>query len=128
MKREVTRALALCFAQPKLERLERLLVSRRANHFDETGRSTNQCGPAGRFMRVLGEGPHERQINVHMWVDETGKDIFTRRIDHFVRSDVIDGAIDARDRLVLAENVRDVPLAGRNNFAVFDEKTQDKNY
>ena len=71
-------------------------------------------------MRVLGEGPHERQINVHMWVDETGKDIFTRRIDHFVRSDVIDVAIDACNPFVLAENVRDVTLARRNNLTGFD--------
>ena len=72
-------------------------------------------------MCVLGESPHERQINMHMWVNETGKDIFTRRIDYFVRFDVINVAINSRDRLAFAEDICDITFARGDDFAVLNK-------
>src|ERR1051326_9640619 len=42
VKREIARALPVSFAQPKFECFERLLISRRTNHFDEGSRPANE--------------------------------------------------------------------------------------
>ena len=54
-----------------------------AKHFDERRRAADKRGLAGRFVGVLGKRAHERQINMHMRIDEAGENKFARGIDHF---------------------------------------------
>ena len=73
---EIAGALALGFAEPKLEGGQRPIGPRRANHLDEGCRAADERSLAGRLVRVLGEGAHERQVDVNVGVNETGEDVF----------------------------------------------------
>ena len=66
---------------------------------------------AGRLMRVLGKRAHERQINVDVRIDESGKDIFAGGVDHFRAGRGRNVFVDARDGFVLAKNIGHVALA-----------------
>ena len=72
------------------------------------------------LVRVLRERAHERQIDVHVRIDETRENIFAGRIDNFVGLDVVDLGIDPRDRFVFAEDVRDVAFVGGDYFAILN--------
>jgi hypothetical protein len=120
VKREVASALSLRFAKPQVKGFDRLVRPRRANHFDVSRGPADQRGLAGRLMRVLCKRPHERQIDVDVGIDETGEDVFTRGINHFGSGRRLNVPLNARDGFVLAKDIRDVPLAGSDDFSVFD--------
>jgi hypothetical protein len=119
VKAEVAGARPLRLAQPKLEGLERFLFAPRADHFDKSRRPADDRCSAGRLVCVLREGAHEGQINVHVRIDEPGKNVFPGRIDHFGVVRQGDLAIDPGDRLVLAKNVGRVAFVRRDDFACF---------
>ena len=74
-------------------------------------------------MRVLRKGRHEREINVHMGIDEAWEDILAGRIDHFCAGLRRKVALNAGDGFVLTENVSDKAFAGSDDFAGLDEKS-----
>jgi len=70
------------FGTPQFERLHRIIGPAGAAHFDQSCRPADQCRAAGRIVRVLCIGAHKRQIDVHVRVDETGKDISSLGVNH----------------------------------------------
>jgi hypothetical protein len=57
-----------------------------------------------------------------MGVDETGKDMLSRGIDHFRVSGGGNIALNARDRFAFAKDIRGVLLVRGNDFPTFDQK------
>ena len=119
---EVAGAVALGFAQPQLEPRHRLLAAVRPQHLDQGRRAAHQRGLAGRLVRILGERAHARQIDVHVRVDEAGKDVLAGGVNDFRAGRRRDVWLDARDGLVGAEDVGHVALSGGDDFAVLDEQ------
>ena len=60
-------------------------------------------------------------MNVHMRIDEARKDKLPGGIDHLATCRSCDVAIDPRDRLVLAINIRHVAFAGGDDLAILDQ-------
>ena len=83
VKSEVASAVALGLAPPKLESFQRFVGASGTDHFDQRGGAADQRRATGGRVRVLGEGAHERQMNVDVWIDKARKDIFAGRVDHF---------------------------------------------
>ena len=57
-------------------------------------------------MRILGEGCHERQIDVNMGIDKTREDITVVRIHNFGPGGLIEIPPDASNNLSFDEDVR----------------------
>jgi hypothetical protein len=55
-------------------------------------------------------------------IDEPGKDIFTGGVDHLCPWRDREIAINARNRLVLAEDIREVTFTGGDDLAIPDEE------
>ena len=73
-------------------------------------------------MRVLRESAHERQIDVHMRVDEAGEHVFALGIDDRRLRRRFELRADAGDLLALAIDVRSILFARGNDTAIFDEE------
>src|SRR5438477_2414915 len=123
MEGEIAGTLALRFAEPEFESFERFIAAARANHLYESRRPADERGAARALMGILGKRAHERQVDVHVRIDEPGKDIFSDGVDYLrvVRRGEI--AIDSCDRFTLAKNVGDVAPARSHHLPVFDEKS-----
>ena len=76
-------------------------------------------------MCILREGAHERQIDVHVRIDETGEDILPSALI----TSQSGGASMLRSicvmRFVCAKDIRDVAFAAGDDFAAFDQKTHE---
>ena len=73
-------------------------MARRAAHLYICGCSTDQRRNAGCLMRILGEGCHERQVDVNMRIYESGerrtsrlRQLFRPRRESQVRHQLSDG-------------------------------------
>src|SRR5438093_5577801 len=115
---KIAGALAPSSAKPQFKCAHGSVSPGWTNHLDESGGAADQRRFAGGFVGVLGESAHERQINVHVRVDETREDHFTRGVDHFGVGWSCEIARNAADGLAFAENVRHVRFAGGNNSAI----------
>ena len=60
---------------------------------------------------------------MHVRINESGKNKFSFRVDHFRAFRRSDVSVNARDGFVFAEDVRDVAFAGGYNFTIFDQET-----
>ena len=83
VERVVAGAVAFGLRLPELIAFQRIVEPRRAAHFDEGRGAADQRRDAGGLVRVLGEGRHERQIDVDVRIDEAGENQLARGIDHF---------------------------------------------
>ncbi len=123
VEREIAGTMAFGFAEPKLEAVgERLLHAGLADHLDDRRRTADERSLAGRFMRILRESSHERQIDVHMGIDEAGEHILARSIDDGGLGRRVEIRPDAGDLLTLAIDVRRVLFAGGDDTTILDEK------
>ena len=109
---------------PHPEPLGRRGVARGAAHVKDRRGAADQRGPTGGLVVVLGERPHGRQVNVRVRVDEPGEHMFARGVDDLRPRGCGEAAVDAGDRLAFAEDVREVMLAGGDDFTVFDERSR----
>ena len=111
------------FRFPKLKCLDRIVCSRRATHFDQSCRSTDQSRLAGRLVVVLGVGAHERQVDMNMRVNKSGKHQFPGSINGFdgIIVDLQVGS-DGRDRFIGHMDIGHVVVGGRDNSPVFDQQ------
>ncbi len=109
---------------PQLIRLQRVIGPAGTNHFDERRRAAHQRGAAGRGIRVLGVGAHERQVNVYVRIDEAGEHVLARGVDRLQPwlSRHIQIPLNARNRLIAAVDIGDVVVRGGNDSAVGDEQ------
>ena len=119
----VARAFAFGLGLPELIALQRVIVAIRAAHFDVRSRSADKRRDAAGFMRVLGKSRHERKIDVHVRIDEAGKNQFARGVDHFGIRRSLQILADARDSLVFHVDVRLHARAHRHDFAVPDQQS-----
>jgi hypothetical protein len=122
VKAEVAGAVALRFVEPKVEGGERLLRRRGGDHFQESRRATHQRGAAGSFMRVLGGGAHDRQVDMDVRINEAGKDEFAGGVNHVCARRRRQVLADARDGFVLAPDVRPAAFGGRDQLAILDKQ------
>jgi hypothetical protein len=82
VKREIARASSFCLRHPQFESVRHhILVFCGTRHLDNRRCSADQRGFACRLVSLFGECAHKRQIDMHVRVDETGKDILAARVD-----------------------------------------------
>ena len=93
-----------------------------AAHFDERRRSADERRPAARVVVVFGERAHERQIDMHVRIDESRKHILAGGIDDFGAARRRQVVADRGDRFAFAEDVGNVLVGCRGDLAVFDKK------
>ena len=60
---------------------------------------------------------------MHVWINESRKDILTTRVDDFRPGGRSEVASDLGDGFVFAEDIRDIPLARGDDLATLDEET-----
>ncbi len=89
-------------ALPQGDRLARIVVAGGTAHFDQGRRAAHQRRPAAARIVIFRESPHERQVDMHMRIDETRKEVFAARIYHLRTLGRIDLPTDADDDPVLA--------------------------
>ena len=121
VERVVARRLAGRLRLPELVRLPGIVGPARTDHLDQRRGAADQGRPARAFVGVLGERPHERQVDVHMRIDEAGEDVPAGRIDHlgvFRRRQI---RADRRDRFAFAEDVALEAGVRGHDLAVADE-------
>ena len=115
-------ALAAGFAGPKLKGAQRPLAPGWADHLDQSCRAAHQRRPTGGLVGVLGECPHERQINMHVRIDKARENKFPAGIDDLGARRRRDVLIDSCDSLVLTKDVGDVALIVSNNFSILNKQ------
>ena len=93
-----------------------------AAHFDERRRAADERRPAARVVVVFRKRAHERQIDVHVRIDEPGKHVLAAGVDHLGAARRRQVAADRGDRFAFAQDVGDVLIGCRGDLAVFDEK------
>ena len=120
VERVIHRRQTLGLGLPELERRHRLVRLSGADHLDQRRRTAGQRCLARRRVVIDSVGAHERQIDVHVRVDESRKHVFAARVDDFGSgSDElrIDVWLDPRDRLVLGVDIAREVFRGRDDPA-----------
>ncbi len=106
---------------PQFVGLERIVGLRRAHHFNHRRRAADQRRPAAGRIRILGERAHERQIDVHVRIDEAGKHELPRGVNHLRPRRRTQVRPNRRDRFVLAPDIRLITFGGGHNFRVLHQ-------
>ena len=126
VKRIVAGGFAVRLSLPRGESLAGLHGTRRTAHIEDRGRAADERGFRPRFIVILRMRAHEREIDVGVRIDESGEDILAGSIDDFrARRWRIDVAVDPRDRLPFAPNVRDISRVPRDDFSVLNQEAHD---
>ena len=73
MKREITVGTLVCETLPSFEGRLRFVVRSRADHLDDRGRPAHQRRLSRGIVVVDRIGPHKRQVNVNVGINETGE-------------------------------------------------------
>ena len=110
---------------PQLERRHRLVRRAGTDHLDQRRCAASEGRLARRLVIVGSIRAHERQVDVHMRINEAWKDALAARIDDFgAGSDElrIDVRLDPGDRLVLGVDVAREVFRGRDDPAVANQE------
>src|ERR1700749_4880806 len=122
VKGKIAGGLTNRLGHPELEPFESIVLARWATHLDECGGTSCQSRLAPGLIGVLRVGPHEREIDVNVRVDESGEDKFSRSINYRGVRRRRNIAIDARDGFAFAIDISGVALTGSNDFSVLDQQ------
>src|SRR6267378_536021 len=122
VKSVVARALAVGLRLPELIAFQRIIVAIGAAHFNVGCRSTYERRDAAGLVRVFGKGGHEREIDMHVGIDETWKNEFAGGVDDFRVRGSLDILADACDSFVFDVDIRLDARAHRHNLAISDQQ------
>src|SRR5581483_3056212 len=121
MERIVTGRISFRLALPELVTFPCIIVARRATHFNKCGGASYQRRNASRFVRILSEGRHERQINMDVRIYEARENDLSGRIENLSLGRSVQVFADSGDRLVLDIDVATESGIGGDNFAILDQ-------
>ena len=122
VKREVARRFPCGLGVPELKRSEGVVFARGATHLDERGGAADERGLRAGNIGILRHRTHEREIDVHVRINEARKDVFPRGVDHLGAGQWCNIAVDTSDRFTLAVDVGKVARISGDDFAVFYKK------
>jgi len=103
--------------------LQRIFLARGAGHLDERSGPADKRGGAGRSVILLGKGAHERKVNMHVRIDEAGKDQLSRGIDHFGPRRNGEASSDGANSFVLDEDVAFQASLRGYNLTALDQQS-----
>src|SRR5690554_2086523 len=99
-----------------------VLQARGRQHLYIGGGAAHQRRLAAGGVRVLGDRAHERQVDVHVRVDEAREDVLAAGVYHFGAVRCLQVLADGGDRLVLDVDVGHHAAAGVDDLAVLYEQ------
>ena len=122
VKRVIASTFPVGLGFPEFIAGQRVVSAVRATHFDIGGRAANKRRDAGRFMRVLGESGHEGKVDMHVRIDEAGKNKFAGCVDDFGAGRHFKIFADARDRFVFDVDIGSCPGADGYDLPISDQQ------
>lgn len=117
----VTSGLTFAVGVPCVPCSEGFIAAHGDTEVDKGGRPSHQGCLTGRCIGVFGKCSHKREVDVCVWIDKTGEDIFSCCIDHGGIGRRGDIFFDACDGFAFTVDVGGVAFACGDDLAVLDQ-------